>query len=139
MVDLACVAEAHEMTERELGEHLSDLLSRWHCWAAGHVYAAGFASVNAACRMARASRQYDDENGSIDAQIDVSLLEAVDAQIEEIPQPWRTALQVQARNLATGAQVWSSPRLPSNEQARRAVLVEARRQFAARLARAELL
>ena len=139
MMDFADVATAGEMTERELSEHLSDLLSRWHAWCAGHVYSTGFASVNAACRMARASRQYDDVNGSLDAQIDVSLMEAVDAQIDQVPQPWRTALQVQARNLATGSQVWNSPRLPVCERERRAVLVEARRQFAARLARANLL
>lgn len=139
MTETMDVSAEQDAAARELAEVISDLLARWHQWSAGHVYATGYASINAACRMARASRQYDDQNGSLDAQIDVSLMEAVDAQIDEIPQPWRTALEVQARNLATGAAVWSSPRLPKDDQARRAVVVEARRQFAARLARANLL
>ena len=139
MTETMEAAQRPDTDARETREVISDLLSRWHLWSSSHRYGAGDATVNAACRMARASRQYDDENGSLDAQIDVALMEALDAQIDEIPQPWRTALLLQARNLATGAAVWSSPRLPADDAARRAVLVEARRQLAARLARANLL
>ena len=128
-----------ELSERELAERVNDLLSRWHAWCAGHSYASGFSSVNAACRMARASRQYDDTNGSLDAQIDVSLMEAVDAQLNEIAQPWRAALDVLARNLHTGVSVWSNPRLPLDDRARAELVYVARKKFVERLARAGLL
>lgn len=128
-----------ETAEVELSERVNDLLSRWHAWSAGHAYAHGYASVNAACRMAKASRQYDDQNGSLDAQIDVSLMEAVDAQIDAIADPWRSALMVQARNLYTGASVWNCPRLPRSGGARMEVLVLARKKFVDRLARAGLI
>lgn len=139
MTETIEIIEAQEMSGRELAEHINDLLARWHAWSAGHVYASGFASVNAACRMARVSRQYDDQNGSLDAQIDVSLMEAVDAVIDAIADPWRSSLSIQARNLCTGVSVWNSPRLPACQRARNELLAQARNKFIERLARVGLL
>lgn len=53
-------------------------------------------------------------------------MEAVDAVIDSIPQPHRTALAFQARNLNSRVQVWSSPRLPLNWEERQILLMEAR-------------
>jgi hypothetical protein len=44
---------------------------------------------------------------------EIADLEVVDAVVDAIPQPHRTAISFMARNLACRAQVWSSPRLPS--------------------------
>lgn len=120
-------------------ERINDLLSMWHWWSAAGTFAAGYPSQTAACRQARASRQYDDANGSLDAYVDACLCEAVDAVLDQVDQPFRTALHIQARNLATGAQVWTSPRLPADREARALLLVQARTFFADRLALAGLM
>lgn len=60
---------------------LNDLLVRWHRW------------VHAATRL------------------DDSLLRDFDAVVSRAPPRLRAALALQARNLACGAQVWSSPRV----------------------------
>lgn len=110
-------------------QFLDDLLRSWHAWCQRYAYGMGYATVNAACRQARTSRQYDDTNGSLDAHIEDSRLEVVDAVINQIDNPWRTALMFQARNLCIGATVWSSPRLPVCQRARIELLVNAREKF----------
>lgn len=125
--------------ERREAEHLNDLLARWHAWCAGNVVGVGYPVVNAASRLYRPSRQYDDQNGALDAGVDAVLMEGVNAIIEQIGQPHRTALAVQARNLQVRAQVWSSPRLPSDPMERAVLLVAARKIFRDGLARADLL
>jgi len=137
------VLEQHESdalsAEQREHEYLNDLLSNWHGWASGQGYGMGYPKTNATCRMVRASRQYDDANGGLDAHIDAVLMEGVDAVVSEIPQPWNAALHIQARNLHTGCQVWSSPRLPACPRLRGELLQVARRKFAEGLARAELI
>jgi hypothetical protein len=125
--------------QRVLAEHVNDLLARWHAWSAGHALVHGYPSVNTTCRIARSSRQYDDANGGLDAHIDCVLMEAVDAVVDAIPEPWKAALSVQARNLHTGRQVWSSPRLPSCAMLRGDILMAARKKFVDGLARGGLL
>ena len=125
--------------ERTLAEHINSLLAQWHAWSAGHALTFGFPSVNTSCRSARSSRQYDDSNGGLDAHIDHVLMEAVDGVIDAIPDPWRSALSVQARNLQTGAQVWNSPRLPSCAMQRGELVMAARKKFVEGLSRLNLL
>lgn len=60
---------------------LDNLLARWHRWA-------------------QAATRLDD-----------SLLRDFDALVGKVPPRLRAALALQARNLACGAQVWSSPRV----------------------------
>jgi hypothetical protein len=67
--------------ERNIDQPLNDLLVRWHRW------------VQAATRL------------------DDSLLRDFDAVVAKVPPRLRAALVLQARNLACGAQVWSSPRV----------------------------
>jgi hypothetical protein len=67
--------------ERNLDPLLNALLARWHRWA-------------------QAATRPDD-----------SLLRAFDAMVAKVPPRQRVALVLQARNLACGAQVWSSPRV----------------------------
>jgi hypothetical protein len=125
--------------QRVLHEHLNSLLAQWHAWTACYKVVHGFPTINTTCLSARSSRQYDDENGGLDAHIDHVLMEAIDGVIDQIPDPWRTALAVQARNLRTGAQVWNSPRLPSCAMQRGEIVVAARKKFIEGLTRRNLL
>lgn len=125
--------------ERTISVYVSDLLARWHSWSAGHSMTHSYPMVSSSFRDARASRQYDDANGGLDAHIDCVLMEAVDAVIDAISDPWRTALSIQARNLQTGSSVWTSPRLPTCMHRRAEMLVEARKKFVEGLARRNML
>lgn len=128
-----------EDQQRTLAEHVSSLLAQWHAWSSGHAMVHGYPTINTTCRGSRSSRQYDDANGGLDAHIDHVLMEAVDGVIDAIQDPWRAALSVQARNLHTGGQVWSSPRLPSCAMQRGEVVVMARKKFVEGLMRRNLL
>jgi hypothetical protein len=132
-------ADGEADTDRQMAEHINDLLSKWHAWSAGQLPVHGFPPVNATCRQSRTSRQYDDQNGGLDAHIDQVLMEAVDSVIDAIPQPWRTALSFQARNLHQNASVWSSPRLPSCAGQRTELVIAARKRFADLLASRNLI
>lgn len=135
----ACREEVEQDQQRVLAEHVNSLLAQWHVWSAGHGMTHGYPTINTTCRGARSSRQYDDANGGLDAHIDHVLMEAVDGVIDAIDDPWRSALSVQARNLHTGAQVWSSPRLPSCPMRRGEFLVVARKKFVDGLSRRNLM
>lgn len=127
-----------DQSARVCAERINEWLYRWHAWSRAHVHSTGFYGVNPACRQSRASRQYDDENGGLDAHIENVEMEAVDAVMDTIPQPWRTALSVQARNLYTGVSVWRSPRLPVSQQECAVLLMEARNKFHLAMIRANI-
>jgi hypothetical protein len=105
---------------------LNDLLVEWHRWCNRYQHVKGYASSDPTCRDYRASRQYDDTNGALDADLSASTLETVSAEIFALEQPYQTAIQIQARNMATGKQVWTSPRLPADPMERAGILVKAR-------------
>lgn len=105
---------------------LNDLLARWHLWCTSKPPAIGYPSEAAGCRLYRASRQHDSENGALDTDSEAETLAIVDFCIEQVDQPYRTALMFNARNLATGLSVWTSPRLPIADVERAAMVVEAR-------------
>lgn len=105
---------------------LSDLLARWHAWSVHTPPAIGYYKENPSCRLYRASRQYDDHNGALDSDAENSIMQAVDAAIDRMLQPWKTAVEFNARNLVTGASVWRSPRLPADDIERAHVVMHAR-------------
>lgn len=107
-------------------ELLNDLLRRWHVWTVHQPPEMGFYKQNAACKLYRASRQHDDQNGALDSDAESEIMEAVDAAIDRMQQPWRTAVQFNGRNLATGAEVWTSPRIPEDAIERLELLAGAR-------------
>lgn len=108
---------------------LNDLLASWHKWCSRYQFGKGYPSSDVACRQSKTSRQYDDQNGALDADVDQTIMEAFDAAMERVEQPWRTALSIQARNMATGAAVWSSPRLPQDPIERSILIMEARNKL----------
>jgi hypothetical protein len=118
---------------------LDDILRSWHRWAAAHPHVAGYPHECVSCLPYRTSRQYDDANGAMEMALHDSHMAAVDAVIGRVAQPWRTALAINARNLATGVVVWSSARLPDDVAARALVVAKARSMLTDGLAQAGML
>ena len=112
---------------------LDDILSRWHHWASKASPCRGYAPRSCGFVQYRASRQYDDQNGALDTDLEADTMATVDFQVREMADPWRSAIYANARNLCLGLTVWSSPRLPADPLARAAVLVEARHSLTQRL------
>ncbi len=106
---------------------LNDLLVSHHEWSRGHQrFGKGYYGTNAACKQARASRQYDDVNGALDANIDEIRMKAFDEAFYRVPQPYFTALEFEEKNLASEIYVWRSPRLPQSEEELEILTLEAR-------------
>lgn len=123
------------MMQSDIDTILNDLLVRWHRHSKGYQLGKGYPSSDTACRGHRASRQYDDSNGALDSALEDTIMEGFDAAIGRVPQPWNTALQFQARNMATGHAVWTSPRLPADPMERGVLLMEARNKLLRELSR----
>lgn len=105
---------------------LNDLIARWHRWASDERGARGYPTVSAGTEMYRTSRQYDDMNGALDQAVENIIMAGVDGCINEVPQPHRNAIWINARNLACGLTVWHSPRLPEDDLARALMVSDAR-------------
>lgn len=106
-------------------ELLSEILRDWHSWAKGyqHVVSVGTSPM---FRDAKASRGWDTTEEIIKNDLDNSRMAAVDFHISQLCDVYRTVLQLQARNLCTGKNLWISARLPENQEERIKILMEAR-------------
>ena len=118
---------------------LDDILSRWHHWVSHARMVKGFAPRALVCGEFKISRQYDDANGALDSDLEDSAMAAVDFQVSEMADPYRTAIHCNARNLSLGLSVWSSPRLPQDRAERAAIVVTARCILSKRLTSAGVL
>lgn len=123
----------------ETSATLDDILSRWHHWASSSRIGRGYASRALVCGDYKTSRQYDDQNGALDSDIENQAMKAVDFQVSEMAEPYRTAIHCHARNLNLGVSIWSSPRLPQDPHARATVLQAARHILARRLTAAGVM
>lgn len=112
---------------------LDDLIRQWHIWSLHDMQGLGFPSVSPGCCYYRTSRQYDDVNGALDTDAHQERMSVVDHAILSMADPWRTAVSINARNLATGAKVWRSVRLPQDDMQRAVLVAEARDMLARRL------
>lgn len=92
---------------------LDDLLCQWSAWAQGEQAARGYGNSAAGFSLYRASRQYDDSNGGLDAELDKSTMRTVDFQVSQMEDPYRAAIHMNAKNLAAGRDVFKSPRVPA--------------------------
>lgn len=124
--------------EKMIEAHLDALLKAWHRWSQNQG--------DALCRGYKESptfRQYRapnaDRSSGWDDEIDESVAEAMEFHVYAIPDPWRTALAINARNLATGRSVWRSARLPQDDTARAVIVLEARTKLMQRLYDAGLM
>lgn len=117
---------------------LNDLLVEWHKWAKGWL---GVASHGSCAMFAgvKTSRQWDSENDISGETLHHEQMKSFDFEVMELEPVYRTALQINARNLATGSNVWKSPRLPNDLQSRAQLLGLARTELLKRLERAGVL
>jgi hypothetical protein len=120
------------MMKNETDAILDDLLSRWHSWCRGNRYI-NEASADPSFRSARSSRQWDTLDEVIESDLTSSTMKAIDFQVGEMKDPHRSAIYINARNCATGREVWMSPRLPQNKEERQALIREARGMLMRRL------
>lgn len=111
--------------QNDIDAILNDLLRSWHVWACGYRHVGGINS-SPMFRDARTSKGWDSINDIVDQEIDGGCMEALNFHVMELAPTYRTALQIQARNLHTGVSVWNSPRLPKDPEERTIVLIEAR-------------
>ena len=114
---------------------LDDLLVQWHRWARGYRHVPGVGS-SAMFKNAKSPRGYESEGEIADETIHNSTMEAINFHVSELQPDQRTALQINAMNLATGRSVWTSARLPADVMARQVLLAGARAELTARLIKA---
>lgn len=123
------------MMQSDIQNILSGMLADWHQWSTHTAARSGLPGRAAGFGQSRSNSQYDWESGVESELVDRRIMEGFDAAIQRIEQPWLTALQFEARNLAVRYQVWSSPRLPSNQIEREALILEARNRLLKELAK----
>lgn len=119
----------------DIQDVLSGLLADWHTWSRHTAHRSGYPGKAACFGQSRSNSQYDWQNGHESAAVDRMVMQGFDAAIQRIPQPWLTALQFEARNLAVRHQVWTSPRLPANREEREVLILEARNKLLKELAK----
>lgn len=112
---------------------LDGLLIIWHTWASGEQVGQAYPSSAPGCALYRASRQYDTENGAMDGDVDSAIGAAVDAAVQKMENPYRTAIHINARNLVIKVSVWGSARLPVDPVERAKIMATARDQLRRRL------
>ena len=102
-----------------------ELLALW--WKAENAWlpVEGYPTECPSCRDYRTSRQYDSHNGAEETDARGVLIRHVNAAVQQVPEPYRTALYLLARNHATGVAVWRSARLPEDATERAAIVAHA--------------
>jgi hypothetical protein len=104
---------------------LDDLLIAWHQWAKGYQYVSDIHG-SPMFNQAKSPRGWDAVQDIVDHEIDAPRMVAVNFHIFELPSIQCTAIQINARNLATGQAVWNSARLPADVEERQIILRAAR-------------
>ena len=119
-------------------ELFDDILRRWHHWSRGYRPIADVGS-SPMFNQAKSGRQYETQYDLAERSLEDSTMESVDFHVYELPPTQRTAIQINARNIATGRMVWKSERLPADAAERAIVLAGARAALMARLMDAGIL
>ena len=115
----------HMTRDHDTSMALDDLLIAWHRWAKSYAPVQEI-STSPMFRGMKSPRGWDTLDQIADETIETGKLETVDAVIMQLCDDYRTALQIQARNLCTGRNVWVSTRLPADPDNRAVVLRDAR-------------
>ena len=126
------------MMRNDIDSILDSLLIDWHRWASNFKHVAQSGS----CAMfteVKSSRQWQDSDELHDAAKHNSTMKAIDFHVNELEPAQRTAIQIKARNLCTGVNVWTSARLPADPEARAAILMQAKSALMARLSAAGVI
>ena len=126
------------MMRNDIDNILDSLLTDWHCWASNFQHV----SQSGSCAMftdVKSSRQWQDEDEVLDNAKHNLTMKALDFHINELEPSHRTAIQIKARNLYTGINVWTSARLPADPLARAAILGAATSALLTRLSAAGVM
>ena len=107
---------------------IDELLREWHHWASHRPTTIGYPKQIPTRRLHTISRQWDTENCALDLQQQDELMFSVERCIYRLMDPYRTAIFLNARNLATGVSVWLSPRLPAEREERALIVADARQK-----------
>jgi hypothetical protein len=125
----------------EIDYKLDHLLAQWYAWRREYRWGRGHKS-GAVTRDYQTPTHYDWHNGAADARAE----DLVNRQVEECvelvpntPERWRTAIEFEAMNLVTGAQVWHSSALPADKEAREVLVLQARNMLLRELMRAGVM
>jgi hypothetical protein len=117
----------------KLSADLDHWLAEWWKTRERITASEGYPRVCCGLEQYRASRQNDDENGSLDAGIDAMILGQIDHEIHELPGDHHAAIIFEARRLVVGATVFMSRRLPEDRFALAALVLLARDNLTLRL------
>lgn len=115
-----------------------DLLCQWHHWSKGYRPMADVGS-SPMFHQCKSGRQYESQYELVEQALDDDAMRSVEFHVYELPPTQRTAIQINARNLATGRSVWRSVRLPADSVERAIVLAGARAALLVRLVDAGIL
>jgi hypothetical protein len=106
-------------------DDLLEALVFWWRFEKGWIPVEGYPTECPSTAGFKASRQHDDTNGAFDTDERGRWAQQIGHAVNRVPQPHRTALYVLARNRATGASVWMSPRLPADDVERAQMVADA--------------
>lgn len=119
--------------EREKTDLFVDgLLISWYEWRRGYRIAKGYRSSDSTCQDYRAPGHWDWKNGAAQDHAENQIMRGVDRAISRVPNEphrWGSALEFEAMNLATGANVWSSKSLPEDRSELEILRIEARNKL----------
>ena len=87
----------------------------------------------------KSGKQYEEQYDIAEQSLDDDAMRSIDFHVYELSPTMRTAIQINARNLATGRAVWRSERLPADSAERAIVLAGARAALLVRLMDAGIL
>jgi hypothetical protein len=125
---------------QQRNEALDDLLSRWHHWQTQQTSTArGHAARSTVVGDYIVSRQHDDANGALYDDEEQVTMRAVQANVDNMAEPYRSAAYVMARSLCLGPSAFTSPRLPKFPAERDRVLAHARQWLILRLVGAGMM
>ena len=108
---------------------LLDMLALWWRYESQQIPVQGYPTECPTTAGYKASRQYDDNNGAAETDARGMLAKSIGHTVDKMPEPYRTALYVCARNRVTGVSVWVSPRLPADKDARAEIVAMALAMF----------
>jgi hypothetical protein len=120
-------------------DRYSDLISLLVLWhrLEDQTIVEGYPKECPSCREYITSTQYDwggtaslyedgsTSNGAGETRERAMMALVVGRTVEQMPEPYRSAVMVFARNRATGRNVWTSPRLPEDRDTRVVLLADA--------------
>jgi hypothetical protein len=132
------------MMQNDSHQILDDLLSRWHFHC--KTYKEHARSADPTFRHSLRAKGEQTLVAITEDQLEAGQMLGVEFAVSgdqkghgAMPEPYRTAIYINARNCYTGHSVWISPRLPSDAEKRAELVATARAMLMERLFRAGIM